>query len=127
MIEKLLKVKIDNGRMWVTDIERARELRGNYYIVEESVFHRLVDGVYDAAKVREEVEEASEVYIDIEGIDNVKITDNPPYRIPSQVTSGDIVYHIDREMMVVPGQIASVRWVSPDLELEELVDKEKGI
>ncbi len=119
-----MRVKIENGHIWVPNIEKARELRGAYYIIEETTLHRLVDGVYDAA-VEKEVDK--EVYIDIESMPNVEIVDKPPFRIPSQIANEDMTYYIDREMMVVPEKLTSIRWIVPELELEELLDEEKGI
>lgn len=117
-IEKLIRVRIENGRLWVPDTSKARELKGHYYIIEEDTFRRLVDGVYNAAKDRD----VKEIYIPL---DDGIVADVPPFGIPSQISDGDITYYIDRRLMVVPNQVATIRYLTPDVELQELVDEEK--
>jgi len=123
-IEKVLKVRVVEGKLFVDtkDIDYAMNLRGYHYLISEEGLCKLLDKTRESDS--EDEWEDKEVYIPIE---DEMISGEPPYNIPREIKDGDITYYIDRQMLVVPGQIMLVKYRTPDNELEDIVDEGRNI
>lgn len=111
---KIIRARFHSGEVVIAGDEIAN---GDYYVVPDRAFQRLVSAAYKQAHT---VDGSVRV-----GLPDELIVNEKPYRIPEKWHDGDVTYYIERHLEAIPGKALILRWITPDVEMEEIVDKLK--